>query len=136
SQVSFINCVFDHNSGTVVVDQTGPSTSNFDNCIFAGNQLNNTYVIHNQDASMSLVNCSLVNNTGVGFVGGGSGVATIKNCIFWNNSSNSTTEGTDIQPGAQTLVIANTITQSYYQDGNNTLLVNYNPRFFNIANPA
>ncbi len=45
-------------------------------------------------------------------------------------------KGNDLQPGAQQLNITNCVTQSFYQDGNNTLLVNFNPRFYNIINPA
>jgi predicted outer membrane repeat protein len=135
SQTTFTNCVFDGNTGTdAAVDQSAASNSTFYNCVFT--RTRNPHTILNQDGNMNLINCAIVANNTTGYTGGASGSATIKNCIFWYNRGSTYSLVSDIQPGAQTLVIGNTLTQIYYQDGVTTLLVNEDPRFYNLGNPA
>ncbi|HEV2479495.1 MAG TPA: choice-of-anchor Q domain-containing protein [Puia sp.] len=135
SQPTFTNCVFDGNRGIdAAVDQSAASSSTFYNCVFT--RTSNPHTILNQDGAMNLINCAIVANNTTGYTGGASGSATIKNCIFWYNRGSTYSVVADIQPGAQTLIIGNTLTQIYYQDAVTTLLVNEDPRFYNLGNPA
>lgn len=137
SQTVFTNCVFDQNqSFTADVDLSASSNSAFYNCIFSGVQQYNSSAISSQNSSTSLTNCTIVNYRSVGFQAAGTGVAIIKNCIFWNNTINSSADGADLQTGSQTLIISNCLTETFYQAESSTILVNENPRFFNPAHPA
>lgn len=137
SQAVFTNCVFDENRGVDAdVDQTSGSVSTFYNCVFTRSSNPNT--IYNEDGAMTLTNCAIVNNNTTGYTGSASGSVKIRNCIFWYNKGgyNANTGIGDIQPDTQTVDIANTLTQTYYQDGVTSLLVNENPHFSNLTNPA
>ncbi|HTR27639.1 MAG TPA: choice-of-anchor Q domain-containing protein [Puia sp.] len=132
-QAIFTDCVMDQNSNGAL-SQAGGSNTTFYNCIFSANSFGSA--LNSQNSDIRLVNCTVVNNTGAGYSGGGTGTATFRNTIFWNNLVNYSELNGDILPNGQTIDAANCITQTYAQSAAGTLLVNYNPRFFNIANPA
>jgi predicted outer membrane repeat protein len=140
SQAVFTDCVIDHNNpGSYgIIHESANSNASFYNCLITGNGANSpgAYIIYNQDADLQLINCSIANNNGPAFYGAGTGIATMRNTIFWNNVVNYSQVGGDIVSGGQTLDIANCMTQTYYQTGSNNVLVNDNPRFYNAANPA
>jgi hypothetical protein len=142
SQATFSECVLDSNNAwsNAVVYVSDSSHVDLYNCVFSANySTTSSFVVNNLNSTMSLINCTLVNGQGPVFHGSGGGSSTLRNCIFWNNLGSyqeSRMAGVDIIAGNQQLDVQNCITQSYSPNGVNNLLVNYNPRFLNIANPA
>ncbi|HEU5166110.1 MAG TPA: choice-of-anchor Q domain-containing protein, partial [Chitinophagaceae bacterium] len=138
SSADFRNCVFSNNFyGRTLNNEVG-STSNFYNCVFTGNTAASTNepIILNTSATVTLINCTVVSNVGIAFNGVGTGSATIRNCIFWNNKNNNRIENCDIVSPLQPLQVSHSITQTYYDTSVNSLLVSIHPRFVNILNPA
>jgi len=138
SNVVLSSCAIDNNS-TVSADfiRTDSSDVALYNSIVADNSSNSSKIIHNSNGSIQIVNCDIVHNTGSAFFGTGSGSVTIRNSIFWNNppASYALSDGDDFF-GDQVPDITNSLTQTFYKDGVNTIFVNSDPRFYNIANPA
>jgi predicted outer membrane repeat protein len=134
SQATFINCVLYNNQMTPVYNNTN-ATTGFYNCVIANNT-GYSQVVKNEDASLALYNCTLVNNTGITVYGSGAGSTTVKNSIFWGNKSGYRFEDADIQSVNHTMQVSHCITQTYYDNTINSLLVNNQPRFLNQQQPA
>ena len=138
SVADFRNCVFANNLYGKTINNEAGSTSSFYNCVLTGNTASSTNrpIIENTDAVTTFINCTIANNTGIAFNGVGTGSATIRNCIFWNNKDNNRIENCDIVSPLQPLQVSHCITQTYYNMSVNSLLVSIHPRFVNILNPA
>ncbi|HXO75928.1 MAG TPA: right-handed parallel beta-helix repeat-containing protein, partial [Puia sp.] len=134
SQVVFSACVMDHNNSTVVSQDS--SSTEFDNCILTRNQ-NGGYLISSTASSIRLINCTVANNAAMPFSGSGAGSVMVRNSIFWDNRTSyfPGNNGEDFQ-GTQPVDVASSLTQNYFRDGATTVLVNVDPRFASIPNPA
>jgi predicted outer membrane repeat protein len=138
SSADFRNCVFANNLFGRTLDNEAGSTSSFYNCVLTGNTAASTNqpIILNRDADITFTNCTMVSNEGIAFNGVGTGSATIRNCIFWNNKNAGRTEDCDIVSPVQSLQVSRCITQTYFNTIVNSILVSIHPRFVNILNPA
>lgn len=136
TQTSFTNCVF-YNNGTVI-NNTVNANTNLYNCVFTNNMAGWEGLARNENASLGVYNCTFANNTGIPVYGTGSGATTITNCIMWGNKFSEwpNKEYTDFRAVNHLLQISHCLTQVYYDDNDNTMLMNQHPRFVNQRNPA
>jgi len=134
SQVVFSACIMDHNNSPVFSQDS--SSSEFDNCIMTRNQYGG-YLIYSTASSLRLINCTFVNNAAEVFYGSGAGSALVRNSIFWDNRPGSFPgDNREDFQGTQTIDITHSLTQNYFRDGATSVLVNADPRFVSVPNPA
>lgn len=138
SSAVFSNCVFRNNTGRALRNIANSNTALY-NCIFATNDAGSwdQGLIINENSVLTLINSSLVNNKASAvFYGSGTGSAIIRNSIFWNNvSATNSFENVDINT-TQNLTLSHSLTQSYFDNAVNTLLVAMQPHFLDLQNPA
>lgn len=149
----FINCLFNGTAagnGGVLNNQNG-SNPLMVNCIATGNNASgNGSFMYNNNSSPVIKNTTIVNgtlpSTGNSFRGGvivneGTTQVTISNSIIWGNT---VTSGQNFPNGdiidhsntATPTIMNNCISQVFGTTGVNGNLVNVDPLFLNISNPA